>query len=127
MNRHILYIGIGTNLPGAEKVLLWTQRKLAEAFRGQARYSTPVQTAPVDFPFPCVFTNQLAVIETTVPLIVVRSLLKSIERQLGRNEEDVSRGIVKLDLDLLCADGKVLRPDDWERDYFRSARDELEG
>lgn len=73
------------------------------------------------------FTNQLAVIETTVPLIVARSLLKSIERQLGRNDEDVNRGIVKLDLDLLCADGQVLRPHDWERDYYRSAREELEG
>ena len=112
-------------MPGAEKVLLWTQRKLTEAFRGQARYSTPVQTEPVDFPFPCMFTNQLAIVETSVPLIVARPLLKSLERQLGRTDEDVSRGVVKLDLDLLCADGQVLRPEDWERDYFRSARQEL--
>ena len=126
MSQHTIYIGIGTNLPAVQKVLSWTHRKLAEAFGSDARFSTPEKTEPVDFPFPCTFTNQLAIIRTGVPLVIVRSLLKSIERQMGRKEEDVSKGIVKLDLDLLRTDDKVLRPNDWERDYIRRARQELQ-
>ena len=71
------------------------------------------------------FTNQLAVIETTVPPTLVRSLLKGIERELGRKPEDVQEGIVKIDLDLLCMDGQVLKPEDWQRDYVQAALAEL--
>lgn len=127
MSTHKLYIEIGTNLSTAEQVLLWTKRKLSEAFRGQARYSTPVKTEPVNFPSKEKFTNQLAIIETDVPTAFAKPLLKSIERQLGRTEEDATRGVVRLDLDLLWMDGKLLRPEEWERDYIKQAREELEG
>jgi 2-amino-4-hydroxy-6-hydroxymethyldihydropteridine diphosphokinase len=127
MSTHKLYIGIGTNLSTAEQVLLWTKRKLSEAFRGQALYSTPVKTDPVNFPSKEKFTNQLVIIETDVPTAFAKPLLKSIERQLGRTEEDATRGVVRLDLDLLWMDGKLLRPEEWERDYIKQAREELEG
>lgn len=127
MSTHKLYIGIGTNLSTAEQVLLWTKRKLSEAFRGQALYSTPVKTDPVNFSSKEKFTNQLVIIETDVPTAFAKPLLKSIERQLGRTEEDATRGVVRLDLDLLWMDGKLLRPEEWERDYIKQAREELEG
>jgi len=127
MSTHKLYIGIGTNLSTAEQVLLWTKRKLSEAFRGEARYSTPVKTDPINFPNKEKFTNQLVIIETDVPTTFAKPLLKSIERQLGRTEEDAARGVVRLDLDLLCVDGKIVKPEDWERSYIKQAREEMEG
>ena len=127
MSTHKLYIGIGTNLSTAEQVLLWTKRKLAEAFRGEARYSTPVKTDPINFPSKEKFTNQLVIVETDVPTAFAKPLLKSIERQLGRTEDDAARGVVRLDLDLLWMDDKLLRPEEWERDYIKAAREELEG
>ncbi|MBR4533129.1 MAG: 2-amino-4-hydroxy-6-hydroxymethyldihydropteridine diphosphokinase [Bacteroidaceae bacterium] len=127
MSTHKLYIGIGTNLSTAEQVLLWTKRKLSEAFRGEARYSTPVKTDPVNFPSKEKFTNQLVIVETEVPTTFAKPLLKSIERQLGRTEDDAARGVVRLDLDLLWMDGKILRPEEWELPYIKAAREELEG
>jgi len=127
MSTHKLYIGIGTNLSTAEQVLLWTKRKLSEAFRGTARYSTPVKTDPINFPSREKFTNQLVIIETEVPTAFAKPLLKSIERQLGRTDDDASRGVVRLDLDLLWMDERVIRPEEWERDYVKQAREELEG
>lgn len=127
MSTHKLYIGIGTNLSTAEQVLLWTKRKLSEAFRGEARYSTPVKTEPINFPSKEKFTNQLVIIETDVPTAFAKPLLKSIERQLGRTEDDAARGVVRLDLDLLSMDGKIMRPEEWELEHIKQARQELEG
>lgn len=126
MKKHLLYIGIGTNLSTAEQVLLWTKRKLSEAFRGKAYYSTAVKTEPINLPHSGMFTNQLVAIETTVPTKLAKPLLKNLERELGRTEDDANRGVVRLDLDLLWMDGQVLAPEDWDRDYIVAARKELE-
>ena len=126
MKKHLLYISIGTNLSTADQVLLWTKRKLSEAFRGDAYYSTPVKTEPVNFPNNSdPFTNQVVAVETTVPTKLAIPLLKNLERQLGRTEEDVRRGVVRLDLDLMWMDGELLRPEQWEMDYVQQALEEL--
>ena len=125
MSKHILYIGIGTNLENSEIAIRWAERKLAEAFRGEQRFSTPQRTEPIGINCPRMFTNQVAWVETTVPTTFIRPLLKSLERQFGRKPEDLAKGLVKLDLDLLWMDGEVLRQEDWERDYVQSAVAEL--
>jgi 2-amino-4-hydroxy-6-hydroxymethyldihydropteridine diphosphokinase len=125
MKQHLLYISIGTNLPTADQVLLWTKRKLSEAFRGEAFYSTPVKTEPVNFQSNEPFTNQVVAIITTVPTKLAVPLLKNLERQLGRTEEDVRRGVVRLDLDLMWMDGELLRPEQWEMEYVQQALEEL--
>lgn len=125
MKKHKIYIGIGSNLERGDLALIWAQRKLAIAFRGTQRFSTPQQTQPIDFPSANFFTNQVALIETSLPPIIIRPLLKSIERQYGRKPEDKEKGIVKLDLDLLCLDDEVLKSEDWERPYIKEAIKEL--
>ena len=96
-----------------------------ETFGGEQRYSTPQRTEPVDFPFPHLFTNQVAFIETTVSPTLIRPLLKGLEFQFGRRPEDKARGLVRLDLDLLCLDGQVLKVKDWKRADVLAARSEL--
>lgn len=125
MEKHTLYISIGTNLPTAEQVLNWTKRKLSEAFRGEALYSTAVKTDPIKMPKSPQFTNQVVRIVTTVPKAFAKPLLKSIERQLGRTDEDKSRQVVRVDLDILCSDGEIIKPEDWERDYIKAAVEEI--
>ena len=47
---------------------------------------------------------------------------------LGSNErtaDDKARGIVKIDIDLLCYDGEVLKPQDWLRVDVREGVAEL--
>ncbi len=125
MSKHTIYIGIGTNVECASLLLQSVRRKLSIAFRGEQRFSQLVQTEPIDIQSSRTFTNQVALIETTVPPTLIRSLLKGIERELGRKPEDVQEGIVKIDLDLLSLDGKILKPEDWERDYVKAAVAEL--
>ena len=115
MEKHIIYIGIGTNLEDGETVLQWAKRHLIQSFGGQQRYSTPQRTEPVDFPGSQMFTNQVALIETSVSPTLIRSLLKDLECQFGRTPEDKAKGLVRIDLDLLCLDGQVLKVKDWNR------------
>ncbi len=125
MSTHTIYIGLGTNVEQAALLLKSARRKLGIAFRGEQRFSELVRTEPIDFPNDRIFTNQVAYIETLVPPTLIRSLLKGIERELGRRPEDVQEGIVKIDLDLLYLDGTILKPVDWERDYVKAAIAEL--
>ena len=37
----------------------------------------------------------------------------------GRIPEDKAQGVVKLDIDLLVFDNKILKPEDMEREYIR--------
>ena len=55
----------------------------------------------------------------------VRECLKKIERDHGRTPDDKARGIVKIDIDLLCYDGEVLKPQDWLRVDVREGVAEL--
>ncbi|MBR1683250.1 MAG: 2-amino-4-hydroxy-6-hydroxymethyldihydropteridine diphosphokinase [Bacteroidaceae bacterium] len=125
MSTHKIFIGLGTNAEYGSLMLQSARRKLGIAFRGEQRFSEPVQTQPVDFPGGRLFLNQVAVIETTVPPTLMRSLLKGIERELGRKPEDVQEGIVKIDLDLLSVDGQIFKAEDWQRDYVQAALAEL--
>lgn len=83
------------------------------------RFSEPVYTAPEDFPFPEPFLNQVALLYTDEAPEEVAAALKRIERAVGRRPEDKARGRVPIDIDLLCWDGRVLRPGDMARAYVR--------
>lgn len=50
---------------------------------------------------------------------------EKIERDHGRTADDKARGIVKIDIDLLCYDGEVLKPQDWLRVDVREGVAEL--
>ena len=47
------------------------------------------------------------------------------ETEAGRLPQDKPREIVRLDLDLLMCDGRVLKPADMERAYVRQGMEEL--
>ena len=126
MVKHIIYIGIGSNLSSAEEMLALARRYLMELSEDEALFSTPITTEPIDFPWPAPFLNQVARITTTRAVDDVKVSLKRIERQAGRRRGDKQRGIVCLDLDLLAVDGVVFRPADWQRSYIRQGVEELE-
>ena len=46
-------------------------------------------------------------------------MFKELERHSGRLPGDKAQGIVKLDIDLLTFDNKVLKPEDMKREYIR--------
>ncbi len=116
---------MGSNLPDGPDKLAQAARRIAALADGELLLSTLLLTEPVDFPWPCRFANQVAYCRTSLRRESVVSALKDIEREAGRRAADKALGIVRLDLDLLSYDGRVLRPTDWQRSYVRRAVDEL--
>lgn len=111
----LLCLGSNTNLT----ICLSEARKaLRTAFPG-IRFGETIETAALGQGFLSPFSNQLATFTTTLSFESVRATLKELERRSGRTHEDKARGIVKLDIDLLMFDERILKPEDMKREYVR--------
>ena len=73
-----------------------------------------METEAVGSGFHSPFSNQLAKFSTTLSPDSVHDLFKELERRCGRIPEDKAQGVVKLDIDLLVFDNKILKPEDME-------------
>lgn len=117
MNEHhcLLCMGSNTNrftqLSDARKVL-------SEAFP-DIHFGELMETQAIGSGFHSPFSNQLARFTTTLSSESVHNLFKKLERHSGRLPGDKAQGIVKLDIDLLTFDNKVLKPEDMKREYIR--------
>lgn len=116
-------ISIGSN-EGRRQNMLLARRRLSEFF-ADIRFSCEEETAPLYLHRSCLFSNQVACFHSDLCADEVRACLKGIEREAGRLLEDKPREIVRLDLDILSYDGRVLKPADMERVYVRHGLKEL--
>lgn len=76
-------------------------RMALDALLPDIRWDEARWTEPVDFPNPALFLNQTASFDTKLTCDELRQRFKEIERQCGRRPEDKTRGIVRMDIDLL--------------------------
>ena len=58
-------------------------------------------------------------LRTTFPDIHFGEMMETEAVGSGRIPEDKAQGVVKLDIDLLVFDNKILKPEDMEREYIR--------
>lgn len=112
-------------MPDADQRLLEACRLLRDELDNTLRVSSAQCTVPIDFPNPALFTNMVAFGHTSLSASEVNTLLKQLERKLGRRKHHKRQGVVMADLDLIWWDGQVLRPEDWERPYVQHAVTEL--
>lgn len=81
-------------------------------------YSGTSVTMPYGTTYKNDFLNQLAIIYTDKDKEEVKCLLKSIEKDMGRNNADKKHGIVKIDIDLVIWNNTILKPEDFKRSYI---------
>ena len=113
---HKYIVCIGSNYNRTEN-LTFARQKLAEQF--SPIYRAPeLETAPLFFHRPNLFSNQVACFASDNPVEEVTACLKAIEREAGRKPEEKEQEIVRLDIDLLSCDGTVYKPKDLKRDYI---------
>lgn len=117
------FIGLGSNEPTPDAISS-VRPELQAALPG-IRFSRLRQTAPVGFSSPRPFYNQVARCSTGMTGEELTALLKRLETAHGRRPEDKAAGIVRLDLDLLCYDGRILKPKDWNRTDVKEGVEEL--
>ena len=120
----IYTICIGSNEHRKENLAL-ARKRLIELYP-DIRFSAEMDTEPLFFRRPALFSNQVARFASDDNAEEVTLRLKAIEREAGRMPEEKKREIVRLDIDLLSCDGKVLRPKEMKRDYICRGMRELE-
>ncbi|MFH2144936.1 MAG: 2-amino-4-hydroxy-6-hydroxymethyldihydropteridine diphosphokinase [Candidatus Omnitrophota bacterium] len=110
---HKAYIGIGSNL-GRRKLniqnalSLLTRKNTVKLLKISSFY----ETKPVGGPKQPEFLNAAAVVRTELLPKQLLSLLKDIEKRLGRNFNSVRWGPRLIDLDILFYDKRVMRTKD---------------
>lgn len=88
-------------------------------------FSEMINTEPYGETYHSDFYNQLALINSEDSELIVVEKLKRIESEIGRRSEEKSQGIIKIDVDLLVVNGKIIKSEDFERPYISSLFDNL--
>lgn len=117
--RNHLVLSLGSN-ESPEEHFEWACAELRRLLP-DIRFSEPCYTDPVDWPLPDRFLNSVARATTSCSQAELIVRLKKLEARAGRTPERKSLGFVPLDLDLLCWNGQILKPADWQRPYIRQA------
>lgn len=120
-------LGIGSNCGdrhGAVAEAIDWLSSILDGFRASSIYSTP----PYGHPGPD-YMN--AVVcgrwkgELTEGGGSLQSLCKEYESARGRDDDSRRERRVPVDIDIVFSGGRVLRPEDWKRDYFTKGFREL--
>lgn len=121
MNKHLVYVGIGSNIE-QEKYIRLSAQYLQERFGMECQLSlSPVyKTRAVGFDGDDFF-NLVASFYTDLSPADVEKTLKEIERENGRQREQDKFSARTLDIDLLMYDDAVI-----ESDGISVPRDEIE-
>lgn len=112
MSQHTCYLTLGSNVSAAYVRL--ARERLTRLFPG-IRFGNEQQTLPIGLRNPALFTNQTARFETILAPDEIHPLLKHIEHAAGRTPEEKAREIIRLDIDLVRYDQKIIRPDNWKQ------------
>lgn len=115
MNKGLISIGSNKN---RDNNLANCQRILKTMFPDIV-FSNISVTKPYGNNYRYNFINQLAFIHTHKTREEIISLLKSLEKDMGRTLSDKKKGIVIIDLDLVIWNNEILKPEDMERNYIK--------
>lgn len=117
-------ICIGSNFDAninIEKAKAVLEREL-----GSIAFANQTESKAINWSKQCVFTNQVGYLETDKEFDYIKQLTKQIERDLGRNAEQRALGNMPMDIDIIIWNDAILKPDDLNQTYIRSAIRSLE-
>lgn len=100
-----------TNIDKAKRMLLFLFPDIV--------FSEPILTEPEDDKYAYLFRNVLAKANTEMSPEEVIDKIKQTERAVGRTPRDKYLGRMIIDIDLIQYDSRILRPQDYERDYVQ--------
>ncbi|MFP4106943.1 MAG: 2-amino-4-hydroxy-6-hydroxymethyldihydropteridine diphosphokinase [Phycisphaerae bacterium] len=110
-------LGIGSNID-PETNIPQALEKLAARFRLVAQ-SDLIRTKPVGMTDQPDFLNAAVRIETDLSAAELKTTLKTLEDQLGRDRSKPKDGPRAIDLDIVVFNGQVVDPDVRRRDYLQ--------
>ena len=114
---HAYLLSISSNFQARSN--LTEARQMLENLFPEIVFTEALTTKPHGDHYKRPFVNVLAVAYHSAGADEINAQLKGIEKRLGRTPEDKAKGKVVIDLDLIAADGEILRPKDFERSYVQ--------
>lgn len=114
---HAYLLSISSNFQARSN--LTGARRMLENLFPEIVFTEALTTKPYGDHYKRPFVNVLAVAYHSAGADEINAQLKEIEKRLGRTTEDKAKGKVVIDLDLIAADGEILRPKDFERSYVQ--------
>ena len=115
--RHTVLVSLAANCD-AEQNLSKAHKRLAEVL-SHLEYSQAIWTEPIGTKRKDLYLNQLAKGECEADYPTLSALLKDMEADMGRTQEDRQAGIVRIDLDILLFDDVRHHEKDWQRPYVK--------
>lgn len=113
VERHLLYIGLGSNQGDRHYLLRSAVLRLGEVVGVVERVSSFIETKPWGFVSSFAFLNAVVVCRTHLPPLELLERTQQIERELGRRAKSLG-GIYQdrpIDIDILLYDNLVLDTD----------------
>lgn len=115
MNTYVL--SIGSNAVDKEERLAFgfdeLRSRLVVVARSEAYVTPALNGRDADY------LNAVAVVQADIDFDSLNVLLKQIETLCGRTPQSKMSGVIPLDLDIVIALGNVVRPGDFDRQYFQ--------
>ena len=115
MNTYVLSIGSNA-VDKAERLAFGLDElrsRLVVVARSEAYVTPALNGRDADY------LNAVAVVQADIDFDSLNVLLKQIETLCGRMPQSKMSGVIPLDLDIVIALGNVVRPGDFDRQYFQ--------
>lgn len=115
MNTYVLSIGSNA-VDKAERLAFGfdeLRSRLVVVARSEAYVTPALNGRDADY------LNAVAVVQADIDFDSLNVLLKQIETLCGRMPQSKMSGVIPLDLDIVIALGNVVRPGDFDRQYFQ--------
>lgn len=112
MKLHTCHISLGSNVSAA---YIRLAREQLVALFPDILFGQEVNTLPVGLSNPAYFTNQTACFTTILAPEELKPVLKHLEKRAGRTRREVFDEIIRLDVDLVKYDDKIIKEEEWKR------------
>lgn len=117
-----IILALGSNTDQESNLAL--AKELLKNMFDDVKFTRYLWTSPIDIDSDR-FLNCLAMAHTRHGYSQVHRALKQLERQIGNSKVNRSKGIVKIDVDVLQYDDIKYHLQDWSRDYVQELLKEI--
>lgn len=120
---HTYVLSIGSNVSRAnvEAAISWLLAQFGDiSIKVSHVYETPaISSKEVECKDAPVYDNAVARVDTLFDFVRLESMFKAYELERGRDAGARAAGVVPIDIDIVMADGMIIRPWDYRQQFFK--------
>lgn len=118
---HTYVLSIGSNVSRAnvEAAIKWLRAEFGD-IKVSHVYETPaISSKEMECSAESVYDNAVACVGSKLDFAGLEVLFKAYELECGRDAEARAAGVVPIDIDIVMADGMIIRPWDYRQQFFK--------